>query len=274
MAKRNLARTAIEGGRASSTRWEEYFFTRSERRSARIQLQRCKVDSDSAEDLSVGPRKALFGRDFADKLGPVRRWLAAQVGRHWDDVNAEIHEKFPGRSLAGRHILGHIESDVAFEGHHHRSYGVVLVDEQGIVRPFPRHLYRSGAQEDRARVEALLHWFLDHGFHKALNHAMARGHVVSFKVMAGYDYSRREVHAYGNKTFLGRGGVPIYKWESAAVSPRLLLGKHDVEAFLRDVIAGLLKGTKEHHGEWRNSLVAFIRKIRPDFDLGVYGKPY
>lgn len=34
-------------------------------------------------------------KDFTDKLGPLRRWLDAQVGRNWDRVYSAVKQAFP-----------------------------------------------------------------------------------------------------------------------------------------------------------------------------------
>jgi hypothetical protein len=39
-------------------------------------------------------------KDFTDKLGPLRRWLASQVGRNWDWVYSEIKDGLSERQQA------------------------------------------------------------------------------------------------------------------------------------------------------------------------------
>lgn len=108
MAKRNLARTAIEGGRAASNRYEEHIVDRKLRQAARIALHRCIYDEEYRDEFVVEAYGDIWGRDFKDKLSPVKRWLAAQVGRCWDDVYSEIRRTFDFRSTPGRHIVDHI----------------------------------------------------------------------------------------------------------------------------------------------------------------------
>ena len=87
---------------------------------------------DSREDRYSLPKrgKALMGnrelgpwnedKDFTDKLGPLKRWLASQVGRNWDRVYSELRQAFPNRSkqnhdLIETHLLGYIEHNVIVE---------------------------------------------------------------------------------------------------------------------------------------------------------------
>jgi hypothetical protein len=44
-------------------------------------------------------------KDFTDKLGPLRRWLAAQVGRNWDRVYSEIKRAFPNTNKQNQHFI-------------------------------------------------------------------------------------------------------------------------------------------------------------------------
>jgi hypothetical protein len=79
MAKRNLARTAIEGGRHRGCRSLEQLHTRAERHQTRIDLRQLSADRDLADDFVLDDRGGCC-RGFADKLGPVYRWLEKQVG--------------------------------------------------------------------------------------------------------------------------------------------------------------------------------------------------
>lgn len=106
MAKRNIARTAIEGGRNKSNRFHEHQEDVSERQMYRNYCR--EVISDPETDEPSGWKaKHSTGRsyrEFDDKLQPVMRWLNSQIGRRWDDVFSEISERFDKRTLAGRHI--------------------------------------------------------------------------------------------------------------------------------------------------------------------------
>lgn len=44
-------------------------------------------------------------KDFTDKLGPLRRWIASQVGRNWDRVYSEIKQAFPNTNKQNHHLL-------------------------------------------------------------------------------------------------------------------------------------------------------------------------
>lgn len=61
---------------------------------------------------SAGQRKKFFG----ENLAPLRRWIASQVGRNWNDIWSEISEVCPKGNPVNSHIYqhlwGYIERDV------------------------------------------------------------------------------------------------------------------------------------------------------------------
>lgn len=134
MSTKNLARTVIEGGRESFNKWER----RDSNSSLRVAVRSYRAalrDPDLAWSRPP-PERIKVRRYFADKLGPVRRWLDRACGRRWDEVRAEIFRRFDVRTLAGRHIVfDHMLNEVAEHGfpklyaveHYH-------VDAQGILR--------------------------------------------------------------------------------------------------------------------------------------------
>ena len=104
MATKRLERTVIEGGRSRYNKWERRHSNAQLRAKVRPQVARWARDPDSWDADVPGKRRTVW-RDFSDKLGPVERWLYAQVGRPWRDVEGQILRKFDTRSLAGRHVV-------------------------------------------------------------------------------------------------------------------------------------------------------------------------
>jgi len=133
MATKNLARTAIEGGRTHYSKW---------RRRASNGVQRTHEHLLSGSLLSgadvesvVYPRREQIYRDFSDKLGPARRWLSSQVGRPWNKARSELFARFDIRTTSGRHIVfDHLLPEV--EGRWARR--VFVVDRSGIPRKVKR----------------------------------------------------------------------------------------------------------------------------------------
>jgi len=68
------------------------------------------VDADS----DAGPHrpKRLRTRHFSDNLGPLRRWLRAQIGRPWDKVWSELCAGIDRDTVSGRHLLEHAQWEV------------------------------------------------------------------------------------------------------------------------------------------------------------------
>lgn len=65
-----------------------------------------------------------------EHLGPLRRWLLSQTGRHWDAVYSELRANINPRSAVQLHIWQHAEDYVArhvemIQGkpHHRPQYG-------------------------------------------------------------------------------------------------------------------------------------------------------
>lgn len=171
MARKDLSRTVIEGGRYYHNCWFRRASHGVERATTRAWLDRVAVDLDEA-DATAPPPRAPVGKMFRDKLGPAHRWLVAQVGRPWTKVYADLCARFDTRTIAGRHVvhdhmLHWVRRHDAPPGHHSR-YDLVI-DRHGILRK-PRWFGRSLAKlrlEVRAwaadRVCALTHrgwwWF-------------------------------------------------------------------------------------------------------------------
>lgn len=105
MATKNLARSAIEGGRVGRNKWERRNSHTTERTSAREFCDKVKNNPDYADEDSFIKKKDKVHKEFDDKLGPMYRWLNRQVGRPWDEVRSEIAKTFDTRTTAGRHIV-------------------------------------------------------------------------------------------------------------------------------------------------------------------------
>jgi len=104
VARKDLSRTVIEGGR----RYSNCYFRRAShgdhRATTREWIDRVSVDLDAADDSDPPPLRRVY-KQFHDKLGAAQRWLAAQVGRPWDNVYADLCALFDTRTIAGRHVV-------------------------------------------------------------------------------------------------------------------------------------------------------------------------
>lgn len=103
MATKNLARTVIEGGRHNGNKYERRKSNKEQRATERAYLSKVKLDPENFEEDFLEERQHVY-KGFSDKLGPMYRWIDAQVGRPWDEVRKEIFEKFDTSTTAGRHI--------------------------------------------------------------------------------------------------------------------------------------------------------------------------
>lgn len=98
-----------------------------------------------------------------DKLSAVHAWVAAQVGRRWDDVYSEIRRRFDTRTLAGWRIVdAHLPSDEDFiacgyrDGMFWVGGGCVYVDGDGVLRlqPHERPPWKRRRPVDRGVPDA------------------------------------------------------------------------------------------------------------------------
>lgn len=106
MSTKNLARTAIEGGRVGRNKWERRYSHTTERTSTREFCDKLKHDPNAADDDGFFIKeKDKVHKEFNDKLGPMYRWLGQQVGKPWDEVRSDVIKTFDTRTTAGRHIV-------------------------------------------------------------------------------------------------------------------------------------------------------------------------
>jgi hypothetical protein len=137
VARKDLSRTVIEGGRTHRSKDQRRASHGVARARAREWLDAVRADHSSA-DASAPRRPPRVYKQFADKLGPAMRWLDNQVGRPWSKVFGELCARFDTRTVAGRHIVySHLLAAVALDGrvvlHPGRQLDYV-VDRRGILR--------------------------------------------------------------------------------------------------------------------------------------------
>lgn len=112
MSTKDLSHTVIEGGRTGSNKWERRYSHAETRAHEKLYLKEVMADPENWYDYDIEPIGHVY-KEFDDKLGPVYRWLHAQVGRPWNDVRSEVSQKFDTRTTAGRHIVhDHLLSSV------------------------------------------------------------------------------------------------------------------------------------------------------------------
>lgn len=158
MSRKNLSRTIIEGGRYRGNQFDRRLSHGEDRAHLREWLDRVRPDPDEADAFDPAPRRRV-SKQFRDKLGPPRRWLAAQVGRPWDLVYAELRATFDRRTIAGAHVvddhmLGWVYRGDLSEVRQYRGAFHFHVDRHGILRRgalFGRSWYRL-VQQTRAWV--------------------------------------------------------------------------------------------------------------------------
>jgi hypothetical protein len=146
MARRDLSRTVIEGGRRRYSKFQRHADNAGVRVAERAWLTSVREDEDVADYSSLA-RVIKRNRHFYDKLAVPRRWLRKQAGRRWDDVFSDLMSRFDPRTTAGRHIVfDHMLRDVrgVLGVDAWRTYELVI-DDDGILRTQPswRELHKK-----------------------------------------------------------------------------------------------------------------------------------
>ena len=84
-------------------------------RSKKTRLRTRRYDGeDHLDDLpkrvasSSSRQHGWDAKEFSDRIGPLRKFLRRQVGRHWDKVYSELSQSLDKRSLTSQHIWSHI----------------------------------------------------------------------------------------------------------------------------------------------------------------------
>lgn len=153
MSKKNLSRSAIEGGRTKSNKDDRAQSNRKQRASEREFINRVKVNDEYGDDRQVNARRKVY-KEFDDKLGPLYRWLRSHVGQPWDEVRSKAVKTYDSRTTAGRHILyDHLFSSVQVvpEPDVRWQYRDFYVDTDGVLRLGERNRWNRRA-ESRARL--------------------------------------------------------------------------------------------------------------------------
>jgi hypothetical protein len=137
VARKDLSRTVIEGGRYFHNKWARRESHGTARARTREWLDTVLDDPEIAEDTEPTPRKRVH-KLFYDKLAPAKRWLASQCGRPWDKVYSELCAQFDTRTVAGAHVVhDHMLDWVSRDGIAGNDYWrhrYFFVDAHGILR--------------------------------------------------------------------------------------------------------------------------------------------
>ena len=146
MSTKNLARTVIEGGRTSASKWIRRQSLKLMRVRTRVACKKLLSDLELLGDLNWPWRERTWDDiEHADRTNPCDRFLASRAGRQWNDVRSEITTRFRRRSLPGRHVVDkyllnrvYRPDDVEFYLWWSERFGPRFwVDESGVLRHNP-----------------------------------------------------------------------------------------------------------------------------------------
>lgn len=117
-------------------RWGSRWLKNEEVRWNRQALQHARDADDFAQlpsRIGMRPRRGSR-KHFGDNLAPLRNFLSARLGAHWDDVYSELRAGMSTRSVIHMHIFEHLE--------HMVSQDVIIDGERVLARTTGRELIR------------------------------------------------------------------------------------------------------------------------------------
>jgi hypothetical protein len=93
------------------------FGSRMRNRKTRWSTRRYDPDEDVTIPgvFQLTPNRKAPSKHFSDRLGPLCRYLAKQLGRPWNKVEGEFRKALDLRTLMGRHLWDHVLREVERE---------------------------------------------------------------------------------------------------------------------------------------------------------------
>jgi len=73
----------------------------------RWSTRRYDPDGDFADPDMFDLNRKVVRKSFSDRLSPLRRYLATQVGRPWSKIEGEFRKALDTRTVIGRHLWDH-----------------------------------------------------------------------------------------------------------------------------------------------------------------------
>ena len=139
MSTKNLSRTAIEGGRTGSNKWDRRYSHAETRADEKAYLGEVKADLENFYNYDI-PKTRVVYKEFNDKLGPMYRWLESKIGLPWDEVRSQVTKDFDTRTTAGRHIVyDHLLRQVEVTPNH--DYGAYYRGPEDYTTSYSYHDY-------------------------------------------------------------------------------------------------------------------------------------
>lgn len=169
MSTKDLARTAIEGGRRRFNTFERRYSHHAARARERDLLRQLVLEEHELDELTFVPLHKVH-REFHDKLGPIERWLAAQADRPFRKVHQELFERFDVRTLAERHVVfdhllpgRFVREDGRWTVHRRMEF---WIDRHGILRARRRNrrAEQKPWRDARAFADFRKVWRIDAGY--------------------------------------------------------------------------------------------------------------
>lgn len=262
MIRSLLPSTNRNGARNDKRAVKQAFRSKNKRKLRQVAAHSYEWDDDIwFENDARELRMVVQNRRNADKVGPFINWVTAKT----KDMPQENRKSYVRRLVPDNTIGQHALTHLPRSGFDHPT--VDYVNSLPKVKRKYFYNYKTKKMELRPpkqrflsfeEYQILIRRVLERGYHKALNQAIE--HVTATK-QEGF---RTHRDPYNGKIIQ----IPLYV-KVGPTSARKLLGWHDVDSFITDVLNGH-KGTYDYrkdgsyHPEWAKSLNKFLRNHREE----------
>jgi hypothetical protein len=105
MSTKNIARTALEGGRVKSNKNERRLSNRYERKDTRRLMRRIIKDLEFADDCVMPERQPLRKDSICKMSAPTRWFVKRAMGLTAEEIRGMLLRSFDTRSHCCRHLV-------------------------------------------------------------------------------------------------------------------------------------------------------------------------
>jgi hypothetical protein len=199
-------------------------------------------DEYCASKLPMRARKLSWdGKSLNENLNPLRRFLAKQVGRRWDEVYSEICANLDTGSTVKQHVRQHLTDFVVLK---------TFYDEDGELRSVTRWGIKTGAYHDfYVDPEGVLRGFKnDDSYRRRLKTRAEQEAIKKLETERVVDSHHRYVKIDGLWFFVTYEDLPK-DWSAASPIDfwkKDLLGRFYREIAHRDRVVAVAKKSASH----------------------------
>lgn len=245
---KDMVRSVLPSTRGSATQVEKKIAKKAARSKDTQAMKKMVEHIDAYDDyvdeykkMNIKVRGIVHDRRLYDKIAPLIRWAPKVTSGKHDERLAQLRSMMPDNTI-GRHAITHVQHLDEFDNPNNPYNFIKYSDKRRARVSFDR----AAALGEILKAKPWLH--------SELNKALKTAHKQNW-----VDGPMKQIGNVFVKTHIKVG----------AKTPRCLKGLHDVEAFVKDVVAASMykfSGNKQDvsnfHPEWLETLNEFITKYK------------